>query len=413
MQYFSHPFPRRRSLAGRIGNINIGGDAPIVVQSMTNTDTADIKNSVKQIAILYRSGSEVVRLPIDRNESAAALPHIREQLDNIGIHVPLIGDFHYIGHRLLANHPACAEALAKYRINPGNIGFREKHDKNFSAIVETAIRYNKPIRIGVNGGSLDQEILKKLMMNKSAQEIPYSNIIQEAIVQSALISAQFSEKIGLPRNKIILSAKVSDVQELIAIYTTLATRCDHAIHLGLTEAGMGAKGIIASSAAIAILLQQGIGDTIRISITPEPKGERTYEVRIAQELLQVLGIRKFLPTVTACPGCGRTTSSVFQELAKKIQDYIQENMPIWQGQYPGIETLRIAVMGCIVNGPGESKHADIGISLPGIGEKPAALVFIEGKQVAILRHNISDEFKKILIHYIKNRFDPNKSSDKN
>lgn len=405
--YLSQPFIRRRCVGVRVGHVMVGGDAPVVVQSMTNTDTADIDGTVRQVAALHHAGSELVRLTVDRDEAAAAVPRIRERLERLGIPVPLIGDFHYIGHKLLADNPACAEALAKYRINPGNVGFREKRDKQFTAIIETAIRYGKAVRIGVNWGSLDQELLTRLMNENAARSSPASarEIMRETIVQSALISAQLAEEIGLPRNRIILSAKVSQVQDLIAVYTMLARRCDHALHLGLTEAGMGSKGIVASSAAMGILLQQGIGDTIRVSLTPEPGGERTREVQVAQELLQVMGFRQFIPIVAACPGCGRTTSTVFQDLAQKIQADIRRNMPLWRQKYPGVEALQVAVMGCIVNGPGESKHADIGISLPGTGETPAAPVFVEGKKVATLRGDtIAAEFEKMLIDYIERRF---------
>lgn len=405
--YFSHPFARRHSVAVRVGDVMVGGYAPIVVQSMTNTDTADVDSTVRQVAALYHAGSELVRITVDRDESAAAVPHIHERLERLGINVPLIGDFHYIGHKLLADHPACAEALAKYRINPGNVGFREKRDKQFSAIIETAICHDKPVRIGVNWGSLDQELLTRLMDSNAAAGSPLSarEVMYEAVVQSALLSANLAEETGLPRDKIILSVKVSQVQDLIAVYTMLAGRCNHALHLGLTEAGMGSKGIVSSSAAMGILLQQGIGDTIRVSLTPEPGGDRTREVQVAQELLQVMGFRQFIPIVAACPGCGRTTSTVFQELARKIQDDIRRNMPAWRQKYPGVEALQIAVMGCIVNGPGESKHADIGISLPGTGETPAAPVFVDGRKVATLRGNrIAAEFEKMVADYIDKRF---------
>jgi (E)-4-hydroxy-3-methylbut-2-enyl-diphosphate synthase len=401
------PFPRRRSVAVDVGGVLVGGDAPVVVQSMTNTDTADVDRTVAQVAALHRAGSELVRITVDRDESAAAVPHIRERLDRLGVNVPLIGDFHYIGHKLLAEHPACAEALAKYRINPGNVGFREKRDRQFGAIIETAIRYGKPVRIGVNWGSLDQELLMRLMDENRKNGSPASaqEVTREAIVQSALISASLAEEIGLPRDRIILSAKVSQVQDLIAVYAELAKRSDHALHLGLTEAGMGTKGIVASSAAMGILLQQGIGDTIRVSLTPEPGGDRTREVQVAQELLQTMGFRQFVPIVAACPGCGRTTSTVFQELAQKIQSDIRDNMPVWRQKYPGVEALQVAVMGCIVNGPGESKHADIGISLPGTGETPAAPVFVDGRKVATLRGPaIAEDFQKMVADYIEQRF---------
>lgn len=407
VSYFSHPFPRRPSVGVNVGGVVVGGSAPVVVQSMTNTDTADVDGTVAQVAALHRAGSEIVRITVDRDESAAAVPKIRERLERLGHDVPLVGDFHYIGHKLLADHPACAEALAKYRINPGNVGFKDKKDKQFADIVEMAIRYDKPVRIGVNWGSLDQELLTTLMDRNQAEGAPLSaqQVMREAIVQSALISGNLAEEVGLSRDKIILSAKVSQVQDLIAVYTMLANRCDYALHLGLTEAGMGTKGVVASSAAMGILLQQGIGDTIRISLTPEPGGDRTREVQVAQELLQTMGFRQFIPIVAACPGCGRTTSTVFQELAQTIQDDIRRNMPIWREKYPGVEALSVAVMGCIVNGPGESKHADIGISLPGTGETPSAPVFVDGKKVTTLRGvNIADDFQKMVADYIENRF---------
>lgn len=401
------PAPRRRSVGVNVGGVVVGGSAPVVVQSMTNTDTADIDSTVAQVAALHRSGSEIVRITVDRDESAAAVPKIRERLERLGVFVPLVGDFHYIGHKLLADHPACAEALAKYRINPGNVGFKEKRDRQFASIVEMAIRYDKPVRIGVNWGSLDQELLTRLMDENAAAGSPMtaSEVTREAIVQSAILSAHLAEEIGLPRDHIILSAKVSQVQHLIAVYAELARRSDHALHLGLTEAGMGSKGIVASSAAMGILLQQGIGDTIRVSLTPEPNGDRTREVQVAQELLQTMGFRQFVPIVAACPGCGRTTSTVFQELAQRIQDDIRVSMPVWREQYPGVEALQVAVMGCIVNGPGESKHADIGISLPGTGETPSAPVFIDGQKAATLRGpNIADDFRTMVADYIEQRF---------
>ncbi|MBV2144781.1 flavodoxin-dependent (E)-4-hydroxy-3-methylbut-2-enyl-diphosphate synthase [Falsochrobactrum sp. TDYN1] len=405
--YFSHPFPRRQSVGVDVGGVMVGAGAPVVVQSMTNTDTADVDSTVAQVAALYQAGSEIVRITVDRDESAAAVPKIRDRLERLGLDVPLVGDFHYIGHKLLADHPGCAQALAKYRINPGNVGFKDKKDKQFADIVEMAIRYDKPVRIGVNWGSLDQELLTTLMDRNQAEGAPLSaqEVMREAIVQSALISANLAEEIGLAREKIILSAKVSQVQDLIAVYTMLAKRCDHALHLGLTEAGMGTKGIVASSASMGILLQQGIGDTIRISLTPEPGGDRTREVQVSQELLQTMGFRQFIPIVAACPGCGRTTSTVFQELAQTIQDDIRRNMPVWREKYPGVEALSVAVMGCIVNGPGESKHADIGISLPGTGETPSAPVFVDGKKVTTLRGPaIAKDFQKMVADYIENRF---------
>jgi (E)-4-hydroxy-3-methylbut-2-enyl-diphosphate synthase len=398
---------RRASVPVDVGGVAVGGGAPIVVQSMTNTDTADVKSTVDQVAALARAGSELVRITVDRSEAAAAVPHIKERLLARGVDVPIIGDFHYIGHKLLAEHPACAEALDKYRINPGNVGFKEKKDRQFGAIIETAIRHGKPVRIGVNWGSLDQELLTHLMDENAKQPEPLDMraVTREAMVQSALLSAGRAEELGLPRNRIILSAKVSAVQDLIAIYIDLARRSNYALHLGLTEAGMGSKGIVASSAALGILLQQGVGDTIRISLTPEPKGDRTLEVKVAQELLQTMGFRVFVPLVAACPGCGRTTSSTFQELAAEIQGFIHTSMPEWRTRYPGVETLNVAVMGCIVNGPGESKHADIGISLPGTGEQPTAPVFVDGKKVATLRGpTLTTDFKAMVIDYIERRF---------
>jgi (E)-4-hydroxy-3-methylbut-2-enyl-diphosphate synthase len=374
---------------------------------MTNTDTADVDATVAQVAALARAGSEIVRITVDRDEAAAAVPKIRERLDRLGVAVPLVGDFHYIGHQLLADHPACAEALDKYRINPGNVGFREKKDRQFGAIVEQAIRHGKAVRIGANWGSLDQELLTHLMNENAASPQPRDMrwVTREAMVQSALLSAARAEEIGLGRDRIILSAKVSAVQDLIAVYRELARRSDYAIHLGLTEAGMGSKGIVASSAAIGILLQEGIGDTIRFSLTPEPGGDRTVEVKTAQELLQTMGFRTFVPLVAACPGCGRTTSSVFQELARDIQNWISTSMPGWRRQYPGVENLNVAVMGCIVNGPGESKHANIGISLPGTGEQPAAPVFIDGKKAMTLRGpSLAGDFQAIVLDYIEKNY---------
>ena len=405
--FLDRQLPRRQTVGVRVGDVTVGGGAPVVVQSMTNTDTADVDATVAQVAALHRAGSEIVRITVDRDEAAAAVPHIRDRLARLGTHVPLVGDFHYIGHKLLADHPACAEALAKYRINPGNVGFREKKDRQFGAIVETAIRHDKPVRIGVNWGSLDQELLTRLMdeNQKAGSPMTAAAVMREAIVQSALISAQLAEEIGLPREKIILSAKVSQVQDLIGVYVELARRSDHALHLGLTEAGMGTKGVVASSAAMGILLQQGIGDTIRVSLTPEPGGDRTREVQVAQELLQTMGFRQFVPIVAACPGCGRTTSTVFQELASTIQEDLRRNMPVWREKYPGVEELKVAVMGCIVNGPGESKHADIGISLPGTGETPAAPVFIDGQKAATLRGPaIAADFQAMVADYIERRF---------
>lgn len=406
-EYLTKPLARRPSVAVQVGSVQIGGKAPVVVQSMTNTDTADIKSTVDQVKALAVAGSEIVRITVDRDESAAAVPHIKEKLDAAGVNVPLVGDFHYIGHKLLKEHPACAEALAKYRINPGNVGFKAKRDTQFAEMIEIANKYDKPVRIGVNWGSLDQELLTRLMDENAANGSPLTatHVMYETIIQSALLSAARAEELGMPRNRIILSAKVSQVQDLIAVYTDLAGRSDHCLHLGLTEAGMGSKGIVASSAAMGVLLQQGIGDTIRISLTPEPGGDRTREVQVAQELLQTMGFRQFVPIVAACPGCGRTTSTTFQELAQQIQADIRENMPIWREKYPGVEALNVAVMGCIVNGPGESKHADIGISLPGTGETPAAPVFIDGRKAATLRgENIAEEFKAMVSQYIETRF---------
>src|SRR5215831_1483565 len=400
------PLVRHKTVPVQVGNITVGGGAPVVVQSMTNTDTADVEQTSRQVAALAAAGSELVRITVDRDAAAAAVPHIREKLLQRGVAVPLIGDLHYIGHKLLADHPACAEALDKYRINPGNVGFKDKKDKQFSAIIGMALKYNKPVRIGANWGSLDQELLTKLMDENAKSPKPRDarEVMHEAMVQSATLSAARAEEIGLPRNRIILSAKVSAVQDLIAVYTELARRCDYALHLGLTEAGMGSKGIVASSAAMGVLLQQGIGDTIRISLTPEPNGDRTREVQVGQELLQTMGLRTFVPLVAACPGCGRTTSTTFQELARSIQDFIRDEMPNWKTKYPGVETLNVAVMGCIVNGPGESKHADIGISLPGTGEQPTAPVFIDGKKAATLRGpTLTADFKQMVIDYIERR----------
>jgi len=401
------PEPRRKTTQVMVGTVAVGGGAPIVVQSMTNTDTADIEGTVAQVAALSRAGSELVRITVDRDEAAAAVPHIRDGLRRRGITTPLIGDFHYIGHKLLAEHPACAEALDKYRINPGNVGFKNKRDSQFTDIVEIALKNNKPVRIGANWGSLDQELLTRLMEDNAKLPDPLEAraVTREAMVQSALLSAARAEEIGLPKNRIILSAKVSAVQDLIAVYKELVSRSDYAIHLGLTEAGMGSKGIVASAAALGILLHDGIGDTIRISLTPEPGGDRTLEVQVAQELLQTMGFRTFVPLVAACPGCGRTTSTTFQELARSIQDFIRDEMPSWKTQYPGVEALNVAVMGCIVNGPGESKHANIGISLPGTGEAPAAPVFVDGKKFRTLRGpTIAADFKALVIDYINQRY---------
>ncbi|MCX5516514.1 4-hydroxy-3-methylbut-2-en-1-yl diphosphate synthase [Kaistia algarum] len=401
------PLPRRHAVAVKVGKVRVGGDAPVVVQSMTNTDTADIESTVKQVAALALAGSELVRITVDRDESAAAVPIIKEKLLKRGLDVPLIGDFHYIGHKLLTDHPDCAQALDKYRINPGNVGFGEKRDRQFATLIELAIRYDKPVRIGVNWGSLDQDLLTRLMDANATNAAPLTAnaVMREAICQSALLSAALAEKIGLAREKIILSAKVSGVQDLIAVYRDLSRRSNHALHLGLTEAGMGSKGIVASSAAMGILLQEGIGDTIRVSLTPEPNGDRTREVQVAQELLQTMGFRAFLPVVAACPGCGRTTSTVFQELAKTIESDLRDAMPVWRERYPGVEALKVAVMGCIVNGPGESKHADIGISLPGTGETPSAPVFIDGKKAVTLKGaGIAEEFRRLVGEYVERRW---------
>ena len=399
--------PRRATPTVDVAGVLIGCSHPVVVQSMTNTDTADVDATVAQVAALARAGSEIVRITVDRDEAAAAVPRIRERLDRLGVDVPLVGDFHYIGHQLLADHPACAEALAKYRINPGNVGFKEKKDRQFGAIVEQAIRHGKAVRIGANWGSLDQELLTHLMNENAASASPRDMrwVTREAMIRSALLSAARAEEIGLGKDRIILSAKVSAVQDLIAVYQDLARRSDYAIHLGLTEAGMGTKGIVASSAAMGILLQQGIGDTIRYSLTPEPGGDRTVEVKTAQELLQTMGFRTFVPLVAACPGCGRTTSSVFQELARDIQTWISTSMPEWRRTYSGVENLNVAVMGCIVNGPGESKHANIGISLPGTGEQPAAPVFIDGRKAMTLRGpTLAQDFQKIVLDYIEKNY---------
>ena len=399
--------PRRNTCAVRVGHVRVGGDAPIVVQSMTNTDTADVKTTTQQVAELARAGSELVRITVNTPEAAAAVPRIRERLDMIGVDVPLIGDFHYNGHQLLATEPACAVALAKYRINPGNVGFGRKKDPQFVAIIETALRHDKPVRIGANWGSLDQSLLARLMDENHARAQPWdaAAVGREALIRSALDSAARAEELGLSRDHILLSCKVSGVQELIAVYRDLAARSDYALHLGLTEAGMGSKGIVASAAALAVLLQEGIGDTIRISLTPAPGEARTREVIVAQELLQTMGLRAFTPLVTACPGCGRTTSSFFQELAQRVQEHVRARMPEWRLQYDGVENLTLAVMGCVVNGPGESRHANLGISLPGTGETPAAPVFVDGEKTVTLRgENIADEFIGILENYVTTRY---------
>lgn len=387
--------------------VRIGGDAPVCIQSMTNTDTVDAIATAIQIKELAQAGSELVRITVNTPEAAAAVPYVREQLDRMGIDVPLIGDFHYNGHTLLTDYPACAQALSKYRINPGNVGKGEKRDRQFGQMIEAAMRWRKPVRIGVNWGSLDQELLARLMDENAQRAVPRDakQIMYEALITSAIQSAQWAEAMGLSGEQIILSCKVSGVQDLISVYRELARRCNYALHLGLTEAGMGTKGTVASTAALSVLLQEGIGDTIRVSLTPQPGESRTQEVVVASEILQALGLRTFNPSVTACPGCGRTTSTTFQELAKQIDDYLRQQMPTWRSQYPGVETLKVAVMGCIVNGPGESKHADIGISLPGTGEAPAAPVFIDGKKVTTLRGSqIIAEFHQIVDNYVAQRF---------
>ncbi len=387
--------------------VTVGGDAPVRVQSMTNTDTVDAIGTAIQVKELAIAGSEMVRITVNTPEAAAAVPHVREQLDRMGIDVPLIGDFHYNGHRLLTDYPACAEALSKYRINPGNVGKGDKHDRQFGQMIEAALRWDKPVRIGVNWGSLDQDLLAGLMDENSRRAQPWEarQVMYEALITSAIDSARLAERMGMQGSQVILSCKVSGVQDLIAVYRELARHCDYPLHLGLTEAGMGTKGTVASAAALAILLQEGIGDTIRVSLTPQPGESRTQEVLIASEILQALGLRSFVPSVTACPGCGRTTSSTFQELAKQIDDYLRQQMPVWRTRYPGVEKMTVAVMGCIVNGPGESKHADIGISLPGTGEAPAAPVFIDGEKALTLRgDNIAAEFHQLVENYIEKRF---------
>ena len=387
--------------------VRVGGGAPVVVQSMTNTDTADAIGTAIQIKELARAGSEVVRITVNTEEAAAAVPAIREQLDKMGIDVPLVGDFHYNGHLLLTRHPACAEALSKYRINPGNVGQGAKRDTQFAQMIEVANKYDKPVRIGVNWGSLDQSLLARMMDENAQRKDPWTAqvVMYEALITSALDNAKRAEELGMPGDRIVLSCKVSGVQDLIAVYRELSRRCDYPLHVGLTEAGMGSKGIVASTAAIGVLLQEGIGDTIRVSLTPEPGGDRTKEVIVAQEILQTMGLRKFMPMVIACPGCGRTTSTVFQELADQIQTYLREQMPVWKTSYPGVEEMNVAVMGCIVNGPGESKHANIGISLPGTGESPAAPVFVDGQKSVTLRgERIAEEFQTIVLDYVKTRY---------
>ncbi len=390
-----------------VGGVAIGGENPIVVQSMTNTDTADVDATTKQVLQLASAGSELVRITVDREEAAAAVPYIRDALAKNGVEVPLVGDFHYIGDKLLRQHPACAEALAKFRINPGNVGFGEKRDPQFSTMVEIALKFDRPIRIGVNWGSLDQDLLTRMMDDNAKSKTPKNakEITRYAIIQSALLSATRAHEIGMGPEKIIISCKVSDVQDLIWVYRKLSSQCEYALHLGLTEAGLGSKGIVASTAAMAVLLQEGIGDTIRVSLTPEPNGDRSREVIVAQEMLQTMGLRSFFPLVTACPGCGRTTSTVFQGLADRVQNYIRESMPNWQANYEGVEDMTVAVMGCIVNGPGESKHANIGISLPGTGEEPAAPIFIDGKKAMTLRGpKIAEEFQKVVNGYVSSHY---------
>ena len=401
----------RRSLQAHVAwgdhVVTVGGDAPVRVQSMTNTDTVDAIGTAIQIKELALAGSELVRITVNTPEAAQAVPYVREQLDKMGIHVPLIGDFHYNGHRLLTDFPDCAQALSKYRINPGNVGKGDKHDKQFGQMIEAAMRYNKAVRIGVNWGSLDQELLAKLMDENALRAKPFEakQVMYEALITSAIESAQLAQRMGMPPEQILLSCKVSGVQDLIAVYRELAQRCNYPLHLGLTEAGMGTRGTVASATALSILLQEGIGDTIRVSLTPQPGEARTQEVVVASEILQALGLRSFVPSVTACPGCGRTTSTTFQEMAKSIDDFLRAQMPVWRTQYPGVENLKVAVMGCIVNGPGESKHADIGISLPGSGEAPAAPVFIDGEKAMTLRgDNIAQEFHQIVENYIEKRF---------
>ena len=406
----SQPSPAsraRHTIAVRVGNVVIGGTAPVVVQSMTNTDTADVVATVKQVRELAQAGSELVRITVNSEEAAAAVPAIADQLQQHGENVPLIGDFHFNGHKLLATYPDCARALAKYRINPGNVGRGKKRDEQFASMIETACRYEKPVRIGVNWGSLDQALVARVMDENSRSREPKNaqEIMHEIMVTSALESAAQAEALGLPRERIILSAKMSGVQDLIAVYRDLSDRCDYALHLGLTEAGMGSKGIVASTAALSVLLQEGIGDTIRISLTPEPGGDRSREVIVAQELLQAMELRHFTPAVIACPGCGRTTSDYFQQLAQDIQTYLRNQMPEWRKQHSGVEEMKVAVMGCVVNGPGESKHANIGISLPGTGEKPVAPVYVDGKKTVTLKgDNIAEDFQKIVDEYVQRRY---------
>ena len=407
MTHHSAPVPRRSCIAVRVGSVTVGGDAPIVVQSMTNTDTADVDATAEQVAELARAGSELVRVTVNTEEAAAAVPLIRERLAAQGVNAPLIGDFHFNGHRLLSQHPACAEVLDKYRINPGNVGRGRKKDEQFATIVEIACRHDKPVRIGVNWGSLDQELAGRLMDENARLPAPKPApaVMHEAMIRSALDSARRAEAIGLGHDRIILSVKMSGVQDLIAVYRQLAARCDYPLHLGLTEAGMGSKGVVASTAALAVLLQEGIGDTIRVSLTPEPGGRRTQEVVVAQEILRTMGLRSFTPAVVACPGCGRTSSDYFQRLAQDIQAYLRNQMPVWRNRYPGVEDLTVAVMGCVVNGPGESKQADIGISLPGTGEVPVAPVYVDGEKTVTLKgETIAAEFQQIVENYVVRRY---------
>lgn len=398
---------RRKSQRVMIGHVAVGGDAPVVVQSMTNTDTADAKSTVRQVFELWQAGSEIVRITVNSPEAAAQVGKIRRDLDVLGCNVPLVGDFHYNGHKLLAQYPDCAQALAKYRINPGNVGKGSRRDEQFASMIETAIKYNKPVRIGVNWGSMDQAKMARMMDEnaKLANPLPSDALMREALIQSALESAAQAEALGLSGDHIIISCKVSNVQDLLTVYRDLGSRCEYALHLGLTEAGMGSKGIVASTAALSLLLQEGIGDTIRVSLTPEPGEDRTKEVVVAQEILQTMGIRSFTPLVTACPGCGRTTSTYFQELAQNIQRYLREQMPIWRNQYPGVESMSVAVMGCVVNGPGESKLANIGISLPGTGEVPVAPVFVDGQKTVTLKGDkIAEEFQALVEAYVQSNY---------
>jgi (E)-4-hydroxy-3-methylbut-2-enyl-diphosphate synthase len=407
MSFSNVPASRRKSVGVKVGSVMIGGGAPIVVQSMTNTDTADELATIRQVEQLALAGSELVRITVNSKEAARAVPGIRARLDNMGCHVPLVGDFHFNGHKLLTAYPECAQALAKYRINPGNVGHGKKRDEQFSILIETACKYDKPVRIGVNWGSLDPEMLARIMDEnaRSSEPLGASQVMHKALITSALESAAKAEELGLNRDHIVLSCKVSGVQDLIAVYGKLAERCNYALHLGLTEAGMGSKGIVASTAALAVLLFKGIGDTIRISLTPEPGGDRTREVIVAQEILQTMGLRAFVPLVAACPGCGRTSSTYFQELAESIQIYVREQMIVWREQYEGVENMSLAVMGCVVNGPGESKHADIGISLPGSGETPVAPVFVDGEKTVTLKgDNIADEFRAIVDEYVRTKY---------